>query len=490
MSLPSIDLLVFTFYLLGIIAFGASFYFRKRNSLDYTTGSGKLPSWALGMSIFATYLSSISFLALPGNAYSGNWNAFVFSLSIPIAAVFAIFVFVPLYRKLQSPSAYAYFEARFGLWARIYASVCYLLTQLARMGAILYLLALPMHFMLGWSIPHIIWMTGLGVLLYATLGGLEAVVWTDAIQGILLILGALACFVFIMLELPNGIELFWNEGSKLGKFSLGSTNWNWAESTFWLVLIYGLFINLQNFGVDQSYIQRYLGAKDIKSAQKSTALGSLLYIPVSFLFFMIGTALFVFYQTFPENIPQDILNEGDKVFPYFIIHAIPNGLSGLLLAGIFAAGMSTLSTSINSSATVILEDHVKKYLMKEITEKQSMKILYLSSASIGLLSILVAMAFNGVASALDAWWALASIFSGGILGLFLLGLLSPNLSKLPAVLGVIAGLLIIGWISLAEFLPQLELPLLHKNWAIVLGTMAIIITGFLAGILSSTKSTH
>jgi len=484
MSLPSLDLVVFTFYLLGIIAFGASFYFRKRNSLDYTTGSGKLPSWALGMSIFATYLSSISFLALPGSAYSGNWNAFVFSLSIPIAAVFAIFVFVPLYRKLQSPSAYAYFEARFGLWARIYASVCYLLTQLARMGAILYLLALPMHFMLGWSIPHIIWMTGLGVLLYATLGGLEAVVWTDAIQGILLILGALACFVFIMLELPNGIELFWNEGSKLGKFSLGTTNWNWAESTFWLVLIYGLFINLQNFGVDQSYIQRYLGAKDIKSAQKSTALGGLLYIPVSFLFFMIGTALFVFYQTFPENIPQDILNEGDKVFPYFIIHAIPDGLSGLLLAGIFAAGMSTLSTSINSSATVILEDHVKKYLLKEITEKQSMKILYLSSAGIGLLSILVAMAFDGVASALDAWWALASIFSGGILGLFLLGLLSPKLSKLPAFLGVIAGLLVIGWISLAEFLPQMELPLLHKNWAIVLGTMTIIVTGFLIGIIT------
>jgi len=490
MSLPSIDLLVFTFYLLGIIAFGASFYFRKRNSLDYTTGSGKLPAWALGMSIFATYLSSISFLALPGNAYSGNWNAFVFSLSIPIAAVFAIFVFVPLYRKLQSPSAYAYFEARFGLWARIYASICYLLTQMARMGAILYLLALPMHLMLGWSITHIIWITGLGVLLYATLGGLEAVVWTDAIQGILLILGALACLVFILLELPGGFGQFWSQGMTLEKFSLGSFHWSWTESTFWLVLIYGLFINLQNFGVDQSYIQRYLGAKDIPSAQRSTALGSLLYIPVSLLFFMIGTALFVYYQHFPDRIPQDLATEGDKVFPYFIINALPDGITGLLIAGIFAAGMSTLSTSINSSATVILEDHVKKYLRPGLTEKESMKVLYWSSGSMGFLSILVAIGFRGVESALDAWWALASIFSGGLLGLLFLGLISLKLSKIPAILGVISGLMVIAWVSLAEFFPQLALPLIHKNWAIVLGTMAIIITGFLAGIFMSTKSTR
>jgi SSS family solute:Na+ symporter len=490
MPLLSLDLLVFVFYLLGIIVFGASFYFKKRNSLDYTTGSGKLPSWALGMSIFATYLSSISFLALPGNAYSGNWNAFVFSLSIPLASVVAIFVFVPLYRKIQSPSAYAYFEERFGLWARIYASACYLLTQLARMGAILYLLALPMHLMLGWSITHIIWVTGLGVVLYATLGGLEAVVWTDAIQGIILIIGALACFVFILLELPGGYEQFWSEGAKLGKFSLGPYGWSWSESTFWLVLIYGLFINLQNFGVDQSYIQRYLGAKDIQSAQKSTALGSLLYIPVSLLFFMIGSALFVYYQHFPSYIPLEILKEGDKVFPYFILHALPDGISGLLIAGIFAAGMSTLSTSINGSATVILEDHVKKYLHPKISEKESMNVLYLSSAGIGLLSILVGLAFNGVESALDAWWALASIFSGGILGLFFLGLLSPNLSKFPAIIGVIIGILVITGISLGEYFPTLNLPIIHKNWAIVMGTMAIIIMGFLIGVLMSKKSTH
>ena len=166
MPLNTLDLIVFLAYMLDIIGFGISFYFRKNAADDFVTGGGKLPAWALGMSIFATYVSSISFLALPGSAFQGNWNGFVFSLSIPIAAAVAVRYFVPLYRKLQSPSAYAFLEERFGVWARIYASSCYLLTQLARMGAILYLLALPMNALFGWSIPLIIILTGLGVIIY------------------------------------------------------------------------------------------------------------------------------------------------------------------------------------------------------------------------------------------------------------------------------------------------------------------------------------
>jgi SSS family solute:Na+ symporter len=488
MSLPSLDLLVFTVYLLGITAFGISFYFKKRSSLDYITGRGRLPSWALGMSLFATYVSSISFLALPGSAYQGNWNAFAFSLSIPIAAFFALLYFVPLYRKLQSPSAYAYFENRFGLWARIYASVCYLLTQMARMGAIMYLLALPMHVLLGWSIPVIIIVTGLSVTVYAVAGGIEAIVWTDAVQGIVLIIGALLCFFVIISELPQGMSQYIAEGSEQGKFSLGPYTWDWRENSFWLVMVYGLFINLQNFGVDQSYIQRYLGAKSTIDSQKSAAFGALLYIPVSLLFFMIGSGLFLYYQEHSGNLPLEIVTEGDKVFPYFIVHALPQGVTGLLVAALFAAGMSTLSTSINSSATVILEDHVKKYLNPKITDKSSVKVLYLSSALVGLISIGVALAFNGVESALDAWWALASIFSGGILGLFLLSFIKQSDPKWPAITGVIFGLIVISGVSLSGFFPNFPLSQVHNNLAIVLGTMAIILTGFFVGLIMRTKS--
>ena len=300
-ELPIWDTLVFILYLLLILGFGVSFSFRKRTAKDFTTGGGRLPAWAIGMSIFATFVSSISFLALPGNAYLSNWNGFVFSLSIPIAAWIAVRYFVPHYRSISSDSAYFYLEERFGPWARIYASTCYLLTQLARMGAILYLLALPMHFLFGWSIAWVIAMTGLIVVIYAMLGGIEAVVWTDAIQGLILIGGAIICLGMIFWKIPGGTTELMEVAIADQKFSLGSFDWDFGNSTFWMILVYGLFINLQNFGIDQSYVQRYITAKSDQDARRSTWLGSLLYIPVSALFFFIGTALYAYYQTLPQK---------------------------------------------------------------------------------------------------------------------------------------------------------------------------------------------
>lgn len=493
MNLPIIDLAIFLIYMLAIVGFGISFSFRKRNSNDFTTGGGRLPSWAIGMSIFATFVSSISFLALPGNAYLSNWNGFVFSLSIPLAALIAVKYFVPLYRKLNSESAYFYLEQRFGLWARIYASICYLLTQLARMGTILYLLALPMNALFGWSIPLIIIITGISVIIYSMMGGIEAVIWTDAIQGIVLIAGALACLLVIFVEIPGGPSEVFMIAESSDKFSLGSFELDFTTSTFWMILIYGLFINLQNFGIDQNYVQRYISAKTEKEAIKSTWLGSLLYVPVSLIFFFIGTALFAFYQAQPDLLPESLsgMENADKVFPYFIVSQLPTGITGLLIASIFAAGMSSVSTSVNSSATVILSDHFKKYIHPNPSEKTSMRVLWISSLAMGLASILVGLAFNGVASALDAWWALASIFSGGILGLFLLGLIVQNTTSKQAAIAVLAGVLVIIWMSLSGLIFTSELePFqnpLHSNMTIVMGTVTIFILGFVLGAIGNKK---
>lgn len=478
--MPVLDLAIFLFYMVAIVGFGLSFSFRKRSSSDYTTGGGRLPAWAIGMSIFATFVSSISFLAYPGNAYTTNWNGFVFSLSIPLAGWVAVKYFVPLYRKLNSESAYYYLEQRFGSWARIYASICYLLTQLARMGAILYLLALPMNSLLGMSIESIIIITGISVVIYSMWGGIEAVIWTDAVQGIILIGGALACILVIFVEIPGGASEVFRIASDADKFSLGSYSLDFTTSTFWMILVYGLFINLQNFGIDQSYVQRYLTAKTEQEAKKSTWLGSLLFVPVSFMFFFIGSALFAFYQAQPELLPAG--TPGDKVFPHFIVNQLPAGFTGLLIASIFAAGMSTISTSINSSATVILSDHFRKYIQKDPSDKVSLLVLRTSALGMGLLSIVVGLAFNGVTSALDAWWALSSIFSGGILGLFLLGLLSKATNP-QAVFAVFLGVLVIGWMSLTAILVQNGLPEtlanpLHTNMAIVMGTLTIFLVGF------------
>jgi SSS family solute:Na+ symporter len=334
----------------------------------------------------------------------------------------AVIFFVPLYRSINSISAYTYLEMRFGPWARFYASFCYILTQIIRTGSILYLMALPVNAMFGWSIGLIIVITGLCVVIYSMLGGIQAVIWTDTVQGFLLIGGALTCALVLAFSMPEGPGQIIGIGMANHKFSLGPFNTSVSQSTFWVMLLYGLFINLQNYGIDQNYVQRYMTTKSEKAAKRSALFGSLLYVPVSFLFFVIGTSLFSYYTAKPELLPANLHNmsQADKVFPFFITHGLPAGLSGLVIASVFAAGMSTISTSVNGTATIVLVDFYKRYINPSSDEKKSMKVLYLSSVVFGVLGISVALAMISVKSALDAWWMLASIFSGGMLGLFLL----------------------------------------------------------------------
>ena len=183
----TIDLLIFAVFTLGVVVFGCTFYKKGNSSSEFTAAGRSLPGWVVGMSIFATYVSSISYIGYPGKAFASNWNAFVFSLSIPIASYFAARYFVPFYRNSGSVSAYTFLEEKFGRWARLYASFCYLLTQIARMGSILYLLAVPMHILMGWNLHAVIIATSAAIIIYSMLGGLKAVIWADAIQGIILI---------------------------------------------------------------------------------------------------------------------------------------------------------------------------------------------------------------------------------------------------------------------------------------------------------------
>lgn len=485
--MKTIDLIIFAGYLLGMVVFGASFYRRERTSDEYSTGGGTLPAWVIGLSIFATFVSSISYLALPGAAYLSNWNAYVFSLSIPIAILVAVKFFIPLYRSVGSPSAYAYLEERFGLWARLYVATFWLLTQVMRVAVILYLLALPMYVILGWDMRVIIVITGLSVLLYSMMGGIKAVIWTDAIQAIILIVGAVSALGVLMFSLPGGPAQYFEVAIQNDKFSLGSFQVSLTESTFWTVLIYGIFINLQNYGIDQNYIQRYMSAKSSKEAVSSALGGGLLYIPASLLFFMIGTGLYVYYDAFPDALPIEFREAGmsDSVFPYFIVYVLPPGVTGLLVSSIFAAGMSTISTSLNSGATVVLFDFFKRYKM-EANESESVRVLYLASAVICLLGVVIAFFLINVESALDVWWNLAGIFSGGMLGLFLLGYLSKRAGNTSAAIGAIVGLVVIAWMTLSpayfpESLEAYKNPL-HSYFTVVLGTLVIFFVGLIAAV--------
>ena len=482
--MTTLDFGVLAVYFAMAMGVGFYFYRRTRTRDGFTAADRSLPGWVTGLSILATYLSSISFLALPGKAYATNWNAFVFSLSLPLTAWIAVRWVVPYYRNSKEVSAYSHLEHRFGPWARVYASTCYLLTQLARIGTVMYLMALPIHVLLGWDIRWIILVTGLCVTLYSFVGGITAVIWNDAIQAIVLSLGALVCLGLMVFGLPEGPGQLFEVASAHGKFSLGSFGASLAAPTFWVVFIYGVVINLQNFCIDQNFVQRYIASSSPAEARKGLWVGALSYLPLSALFFMIGTAMFVFYTTQPELLPAEYLEVGkaDSVLPYFIATQLPSGFRGLLIAAIFAAAMSTVSTSLNSSATILMSDFYERFFTKGINERKSTIFLYLTTLLWGGLGTGVGLLLINAESALDAWWSLSGVFGGGMLGLFLLGFISKRPQNAAAVTGVVAGLLVITWMTVSprtDALVAIRSPF-HDFLVIVFGTATILLVGLFA----------
>ncbi len=517
----TLDWTVLLIYFAGTLSIGFYFWRRSRSTEGFTAANRSLPGWVCGLSIFATYLSSISYLALPGKSFAGNWNPFVFSLALPLATWIGVRYFIPYYRRSGEVSAYALLEHRFGAWARIYVSLFYLLTQIARMGVVMYLMALPMQVIFGWDIQTVILLTGISVTFYAFIGGIAAVIWADALQAVVLMLGAVVALAVMLAGLPEGPAQVFAIAAQHDKFSLGSFNlFDVSNPTFWVVLVYGLFINLQNFGIDQNYIQRYIASSSDREAKKSLWVGGLLYIPISALFFMIGTALFAYAATHPDELPhvrevvarQQLMQQGieppapgyetqveaigheldnnaigDRVFPYFIAVHLPPGITGLLIAAVFAAAMSTVSTSLNSSATLVLNDYYKRFFRRDAGERESMTTLRVATVVWGILGTGMALALVALTdSALDMWWKLSSIFSGGMVGLFLLGMISRRAGNPAAVTAVLIGGLVIVWMvfSQTEYWPpslaNLRSPF-HSFMIIVVGTLAILLCGLLLG---------
>ena len=478
-----LDLAVIAAYLVGTTAFGCSFYFRKGVGAaadDFTKGGGRLPGWALALSVFATYVSSISFLAIPAKAYLESWNVLVLSFSIPFAATAAAIWFVPFYRRQTSASAYSFLEARFGVWARLYASGCFLVMQSVRSGMILFLLALLLKTMLGFSVPSVVCAVGLATTLYAMMGGLSAVVWTDAVQAVILIGGALVCLVVLGCTLPDGFAAGVSSAWAAGKFSFGDLSVaDWGRETFWVTFVYGVFLNLQNFGIDQSYTQRYVAARTEREAVRSMFAGAMLYVPVSLVFVAIGTLLWAWVRGNPGVVPADVLAKSDAVFPWFIVHRLPVGVSGLLVAAIIAA-VSTVSATLNSGATVLLEDYRKRFARGEVASRAQVRFLRLATVGLGLFAVGVALCAMNVTSVLTAWWGLQSVLSGGMLGLFLLGAFARRTRPAQAAIATGVGVLAVAWVVFgprAFGLPQI----LHVNLAIVVGTLALVLAGFALG---------
>jgi SSS family solute:Na+ symporter len=505
-NLPLFDLAIIGAYLVAMVLVGVYFSRKNKNADQFTKASGLIPGWATGLSIYATFLSSNTFLGVPGKAFGSNWNSFVFSLSMPLAAYAASRYFVPFYRRTGEISAYTHFEHRFGPWARTYAVICFLLTQLARMGSIFLGIALSLQALTGYSMQMIMLVMGICIIIYTVLGGMEAVIWTEVVQAVIKTAGALLILYLIVEAMPGGVSTIIDIGQANDKFSLGSFSPDFTQSTFWVVLLYGFFINLNNFGMDQNYIQRYHTTASEKEASKSLWLCVWLYVPASLLFFLIGACLFAYYQVHPEFLdairqkaamdrlpagasaseiaqltatlkPADY---GDKVMPHFMVTNVPAGLMGLLVSALLSAAMSTISSGMNASATVFTEDIYKRYINPNPSSRKQLTLLHIATVVVGLLGLGAGLAMIGVKSILDTWWTLSGIFAAGMLGLFLLGLISRRTGSTEAFTATTIGVLVILWMTFSGKFPDeysyLRNPL-HANMIIVVGTLTIFLVG-------------
>ena len=265
-----------------------------------------------------------------------------------------------------------------------------------------------------------------------------------------------------------------------GKFSLGSFSLKeWGVETFWVSFLYGVCINLQNYGIDQSFTQRYIAAKDDKSAVRSAFSGAMMYIPGTFLFVMVGSLLWMFSATHPGLIPAEVTAQSDAVFPWYIVNRLPHGISGLLVAAIIAAAMSTVAATLNSGSTVLLEDYYKRFFpAKAGASGRNIRFLRSMTVLLTVASICVAVAVMNVKSALTAWWGMQSVLSGGMLGLFLLGAYSKRTTSTQALIATLLGLLVVVYITFGQKICPLP-GWIHLNLSIALGTLTLFLVGWL-----------
>ncbi len=478
-NLPALDTVILVTYLAVIVAWGCGFV-RKAQSAEAFMSAGRgMPAWVVGLSMFGSYVSSITFLGNPGKAYKDNWNAWVFALSLPLAAMIATHYFVPFFRSSKELSAYHHLEHRFGAWARTYGVVCYLLTQIMRLGSGIYLLALALQQLTGLEMPTLIILSGIVITIYPLFGGTEGVIWTGVVQAIVLVLGAVTCLIVLFINTLGGPAAIIEQGISAGKFSLGPYDPDFTRQTFWVVLLMGLATNLQNFGIDQSYVQRYITAKSDAGAGRSVWMSALCYIPLSAGFLLIGTALFVFYALQPDQLPAG--TKPDDVFPHFLHTQLPTGLRGLVLAAICSAAMDS---NLNCCATLYLCDIHRRYLRPAASDRESLWVLRITTIVMGAISTVAAIKMIGAKSILDHWWSLASICSGGTLGLFLLGRMSRRATSVDAFVGTVCGVGVILWMTLFPRTDKLidwwRSPF-HTQMAIVFGTVTILVVG---GLLS------
>ncbi len=472
--------LVLVTYLLVLVGMGVYLSRREHTTDDYFRAGRRVPWWAVGISLFATMLSAVTYMSIPALAYATDWRRLIYNLPILMVAPVIIRLFLPFFRRLNVTTAYEYLEQRFNLLSRLLGSILFILLQLGRMGVVIFLPALLLSTATGISIYFAILVMGIISIFYTTLGGIEGVIWSDVIQAVILMGGALLCISLIVLQTEGGIPMMIDIAQTQNKLRTFDFSFDFTTDVFWVCLIGGFAANLISYGSDQTQIQRYLTTKDEKSAAKSIwTNGILSIVPSSVTFFALGTALFVFYKMHPQSL-NPTMSSVDAIFPWYIITALPTGVSGLLIAGIFAAAMSSLDSSMNSVSAAIVTDFYRRFKSK-VDEHACLRFARWVTVVTGVVGVVIAliMASSGPMYMWDQFIAVVGLFGGGLCGIFLLGILTRKANGA----GAIAGLIISGSVQ--------YMVMAHTQISVLLysltGMVSCVIVGYFVSIIFHNK---
>ena len=429
-----IDIVILVTYFILVIGIGIYYSNSEKTQRDYFLGGSRIPWWAAGISIFATQLSAITFMAIPAKAFASNWVYLTANMTIMAVAPIVIAIYLPFFRRLNIITAYEYLEKRFNLAARWIAGIAFILFQLGRMGIVIFLPSLALNAVLDVNIYLCIVLIGGLSTTYTFLGGIEADIWNDLFQAFLLIGGAIVSLVLIISSMDGGIGQIVSMGMEAGKFEVANLTWDMTTDALWVVIVGSFFANMVSYTSDQAVIQRYLTTKDEKKSAKSIWTNALLAIPATLLFFSVGTALWAFYKTNPELLNP--ASKSDDIFPWFIAQQLPPGVSGLVITAIFAAAMSTVDSSVNSMSAVITNDFYKR-LKPNATDRQCMKLAHKATLILGLVGIGTAsyIAMLNSASMWDQYIKIVGLFGGALAGMFMVGIFVERVHAKAVLIG-------------------------------------------------------
>ena len=497
MTLATADWVVLAGYLCVVLGIGIYLSRRNTSTEEYFVGGRRFRGWVIGLSLVGTSISSITFLAYPADAFKTDWLRYLPNLALLPAMLVAAFVFLPYFRRGNMTSAYEFLEQRYGPSIRVYGAVAFLVAQVVRLAMILWLLSLLIQQVTDLSPPTAIVLGGLFVGLYTVIGGIDAVIWTDVLQTVVLLLGGLLCLWVILDALPGGLGQIVDQAGKAGKFALapwedgapGETSWSLSlsEKTATMMLLIGLTNWLTEYSSNQNTVQRYCASQSTAEARKGLWVYLLTALPIWAFYMFLGTALWVFFQVYPDVQAGAILSgeaRAETLMPYFITNYLPAGVAGLVIAAALAAAMSSLDSSINSVTTVSVVDLYRRHFNPGQDDRHYLKVAWGIAVAVTGLMIAGALWLNkaDTKTLQDTSTILVSLLGGGMLGLYLLGFFSNRGDARAAWCGIACTLVFTGWTVLTNkgVLPEALSAPFDLYYTGLIGNLLMFVVGYLA----------